>query len=393
MNKTLILNPHAVLFRDPKIPETWIIQAPKPERGLQWLRVDQGTHNNLYDLFEELGDGNLNLIEIENDLDETERKLLFELGILIENGTEFEKPLYSCLLDATEPTAFDKNAELIVDPTFVFEPFDLNKFRNWIQEKNLSPYNPTAWITNSFTGMRSGYWLNADQSAVVSTFEPDLAISTDVDLALIEMLFGAGILTTRERLENERRMMTATLSNSSNEFERDGFAVVQKVIGRSQINAMAAFYREFQRLGFMKFGEELVPLRFAAPLEPLAGTIHRDLTTLMSSIVGESVKPSYCYVGSYVSGASLIPHVDRPQCEFSFSLQMDYDPMPETEISPWPLYLTTKSGATPIHLGNGDCLAYKGCEIEHFRDVLPDGHRSVSLFLHYVPLDFDGPLA
>jgi hypothetical protein len=46
----------------------------------------------------------------------------------------------------------------------------------------------------------------------------------------------------------------------------------------------------------------------------------------------------------------------------------------------------------PIFLASGDALLYKGCEVVHYRYPLPAGHRSTSLFFHYIPADFDDDL-
>jgi len=159
----------------------------------------------------------------------------------------------------------------------------------------------------------------------------------------------------------------------------------------------------------MKLGDPLVDRRFREPNEPLARFFHHSFTGLMSKLVGREVKPSYCYAAVYIGGADLKPHIDRPMCEYSFSIQIDYQP--ENRTSPWPIFVSTRqldetgkyslrwSDFPPgekteksILLENGDCLAYKGCELAHYRHELPGGHISTSLFFHYVPLDFAGEL-
>src|SRR5205085_12676542 len=125
-------------------------------------------------------------------------------------------------------------------------------------------------------------------------------------------------------------------------------------------------------------------------------------------------KPSYVYAASYKEGAVLDPHVDREQCEYSISLQVDYYPEPLDGISPWPLFLEPfvppKDASASdrrfeqsefksddelkraVHLANGDGLLYKGRELVHYRNALPDGNRSTSLFFHYVSESFSGTL-
>ena len=134
----------------------------------------------------------------------------------------------------------------------------------------------------------------------------------------------------------------------------------------------------------------------------------------MSLIIGEEVIPSYVYAASYLENADLKPHIDRAQCEFSISFQVDYLPEPEDQLSPWGLFLTppytTVDGGmdydstefpaksesedknTAVYLASGDGLVYKGRELIHYRYPLPQGHQSTSLFFHYVAKDFEGEL-
>jgi hypothetical protein len=110
-------------------------------------------------------------------------------------------------------------------------------------------------------------------------------------------------------------------------------------------------------------------------------------------MAGRPVRPSYCYVGSYVRGASLLPHTDRQQCEYSISLTIDYEPA-RTRQDAWPLYLAPKDESpVAIKLAMGDGLLYRGRALTHYRETLTDGDLATSVFLHYVDADFRGSLA
>ena len=97
------------------------------------------------------------------------------------------------------------------------------------------------------------------------------------------------------------------------------------------------------------------------------------------------LQPIYGYSRIYLSGAELKAHKDRPACEISISLTLQYsytDPKYK-----WPLCLEDK----PIVIESGDAVLYKGCEIKHWRPIFiqpkPSWHHQV--FLHYV--DKNGP--
>src|SRR5436190_6102672 len=155
--------------------------------------------------------------------------------------------------------------------------------------------------------------------------------------------------------------------------------------------ALRRYYRQLIRTRQISLGDEQSPRRYAAHNESVARFFHHQLTSSVAAIAGEPVNPSYVYVGSYQSGAELEKHTDREQCEFSISLCLDYWPEPQNE-TPWPLKLQTDSGEVAVFQGIGDGLVYRGPEVPHWRDRLPDGHTSTSIFFHYVAADFAGPL-
>jgi hypothetical protein len=109
-------------------------------------------------------------------------------------------------------------------------------------------------------------------------------------------------------------------------------------------------------------------------------------------VAGEPLKPSYVYFVSYQGGAQLPRHADRAQCEYSVTLLVDHAPEPELS-SPWPIHLHPQGGRVSVFQGLGDALFYRGRQIEHHRDPLPEGYTSSSLLLHYVREDFAGRLA
>jgi hypothetical protein len=111
----------------------------------------------------------------------------------------------------------------------------------------------------------------------------------------------------------------------------------------------------------------------------------------MTAFAGEPVKPSYVYMASYKAGAILEAHTDRVQCDYSVTLCLDYSPDPRA-TTPWPLYLHKKSGKVTVFQAIGDALLYRGCQIPHSREALPEGHTSTSIFFHFVREDFTGSL-
>ena len=99
--------------------------------------------------------------------------------------------------------------------------------------------------------------------------------------------------------------------------------------------------------------------------------------------------PTYSYYRIYKSGDILRPHRDRPSCEISMTLTLDYYYTDVDKDYKWPLIMNNK----PIVIDSGDAVLYRGCDNEHERKKLDVGEESfhVQVFLHYV--DANGPYA
>ena len=141
----------------------------------------------------------------------------------------------------------------------------------------------------------------------------------------------------------------------------------------------------------IQLGDQQSPRRYVAHNESVACFFHHQIANAVAAVVGEAIKPSYVYLASYVSGAELKKHTDRQQCEFSVTLCLDFSPEPK-RATPWPIRLDTGKGTVTVYQALGDGLVYRGTKLPHYRDVLAEGCTSTSIFFHYVPVDFSGPL-
>jgi len=94
----------------------------------------------------------------------------------------------------------------------------------------------------------------------------------------------------------------------------------------------------------------------------------------VEKVIGYSLKPMYSYFRAYVKGAELTPHIDRPECALSTTLNLGGDP--------WPIYLKVKDKTVHVDLKPGDMLVYEGCKLEHWRKVFKK-NKCYQVFLHY----------
>lgn len=414
MNSNLVVNPFLQMVSSNGQDTDFLLIAPKLRQGLQYLNILKSEQPNLYEVFLDLSAVRFDMLDIEKDIDEAERRLLYEYGILVESEDVPQKPLFACFLDEVEKSDFEaETSALIVNPTFRFEPFDFTNSKSWISEKCFSTGKSSVWIKQPVTEVETGYWLEAEQAETISKFNAGEKLTFPVEPEILSKLTASGILTTPEMLAEAERKQRADLERAKIKYERDKYVVLRDLLPESQMRAMRHYYRQYVGHGFMPF-DDTQSKRFYQHNEPLARVFHKNLTRLMSLIIGEEVIPSYVYAASYVENSDLKPHTDRAQCEFSISFQVDYLPEQENHLSPWGLFLKNpesgEDGAISynqkefparseaedenprVYLASGDGLVYKGRELIHYRYPLTAGHQSTSLFFHYVPKNFDGQL-
>jgi hypothetical protein len=111
------------------------------------------------------------------------------------------------------------------------------------------------------------------------------------------------------------------------------------------------------------------------------------LQPLMEKNTGLNLFPTYSYYRVYRPGADLVKHKDRPACEISTTVTLEYD-YQDSDYE-WPILVE----GTKFVMSPGDMVIYRGCEVEHWREVLnaPEGSYHIQFFCHYV--DVNGPYA
>jgi predicted 2-oxoglutarate/Fe(II)-dependent dioxygenase YbiX len=102
-----------------------------------------------------------------------------------------------------------------------------------------------------------------------------------------------------------------------------------------------------------------------------------EKTQQVSSILEETVLPTYAYSRVYYNGSVLNRHRDRDACEISLTLHLDGD-------KSWPIYIETPDGREKsVILEPGDAMMYLGKVADHWRNEY-NGDYYTQVFLHYV---------
>lgn len=137
---------------------------------------------------------------------------------------------------------------------------------------------------------------------------------------------------------------------------------------------------------------------------PWAIALHNWLHEELKRHIDIDLGITYAYSRKYERGAYLGSHLDRPSCEISATLCLDYK---SDDGSPWPIWLRNdknyitadaetvrvesqalnqrerkKNGCKSLLLEPGDILLYQGPNIPHWRDYFL-GEYSYHIFVHF----------
>ena len=106
-------------------------------------------------------------------------------------------------------------------------------------------------------------------------------------------------------------------------------------------------------------------------------TILEHVWPILEETIGEKLLPTYSFARLYGNGDELKKHTDRPSCEISITIQLG-----RSHHYAWPIYM----GEQRLDLAEGDAVIYKGCDVQHWREICkgPENYYSGQVFCHFV---------
>jgi hypothetical protein len=192
--------------------------------------------------------------------------------------------------------------------------------------------------------------------------------------------------------------------NTALEFKKNGYVHLKEFL---HLDSCKEFANELKKLVAEK---KTVKDEQCPKSESIHGTtafdkLLEDLTPHFEEASGLKLFPTYSYARLYnTQGEVLENHRDRPACEISATLTLDF------EGDVWPIYMADEATETDgvlkigqcgnknyiknvseIKMSIGDAVMYRGCEKFHFREPYKEGKWQAQVFLHYV--DQNGPHA
>lgn len=203
-------------------------------------------------------------------------------------------------------------------------------------------------------------------------------------------------------------MSSTSAALSIEQFEKHRYIRVQNFLMNPLLNVFHRYALMKVQTGQVSRDDQQVPGTPSLYGDTLMETLMELALPQVEQLTGKKLFPTYAYFRVYGKGDVLRPHVDRPSCEISFTINLGYDVSNMTDGSDyqWPIYvdnskdyrhfgeaalrLATPGEGTPVKLNPGDCVIYRGCEVRHWREAFP-GNYHAQAFIHYV--DQNGPYA
>lgn len=169
-------------------------------------------------------------------------------------------------------------------------------------------------------------------------------------------------------------------------FEKNGCVLVKNFIDKQTIAVVSQYFENKIRRGeWTETTKEGDPTsRYAYYADPLIEVLLQASKDAVEDATGKELLPTYSYSRVYQSGEKLSPHVDRPSCEISVTVNV----ATKGEFSP--IYTQYGQNDPEKHVLNpGDAVIYMGCDVMHWRQPLKENQLNVQFMLHYV--DKNGP--
>jgi len=192
------------------------------------------------------------------------------------------------------------------------------------------------------------------------------------------------------------------------DYQRQGYVHVRGLIPSEVARAfMGSIKQDIGPAPIPMSQETAFPSQLRRPTYGIYGFNYKPMlhflwafTPIISKIAGRDLLPTYDYFRIYREGDVCRVHSDRPSCEHSVSLTLDY-----SDGQPWDLQvghrrLTVSSAVkddfdseeySSIPMQVGDAVVYQGVHHAHGRIHPNPNSWSAHLFLHFV--DRNGPFA
>ena len=173
----------------------------------------------------------------------------------------------------------------------------------------------------------------------------------------------------------------------TNDFDKKGYEVVNNFLDKETCNQLTNYLKDLVN-SKQTYKDDQCPLSQATYSTAVTDKILEEVLPQVEQVTNKTLYPTYAFARLYSPNDELKVHRDRPSCEYSVTLTLEY------EGNKWAIYMgptEDKQNAFKIEMDTGDAVIYKGCDVWHWREKYTEGKWQAQIFLHYV--DAQGPYA
>lgn len=153
------------------------------------------------------------------------------------------------------------------------------------------------------------------------------------------------------------------------EFRDHKFTVLRGVMPASWVELLKAEQVALLAGGTMKLEPDM--RRNVTVDAPMASVANYEIADLVERVLGTGVIPTYAFAIHYLPNGHIKPHTDRPQNELSMSVSLAVTPAGKDASV---LHAGRPDSMVRVDLEPNDALLYRGAEVTHARDPVPEAH-------------------
>ena len=181
---------------------------------------------------------------------------------------------------------------------------------------------------------------------------------------------------------------------NNEEFDENGYFIVRDICDIKDLYTPIPSFEKGTQVRYEKTidkfstcSEDQVPGSIARYYYPRYTKLHHEIGEKLEDIIGRKLYTTYFYDRFYFPGQELERHKDRDACEISCTLHISSN-LPDN--LDWPIWIQSPNYVNSIEefktgyreyrdnsaiLNPGDCMLYKGCDCDHWRDPMPSPRR------------------
>jgi hypothetical protein len=179
------------------------------------------------------------------------------------------------------------------------------------------------------------------------------------------------------------------MNNMVEEFKKNKYVLVKDAVDKKIVNLISQYALIDEKNDFtLEEGKHpQIHNSHSQYSDTLMESVLLQMHPYIEEVTGLTLYPTYSYYRVYRPGAVLVKHKDRPSCEISATVTLNFNFCGENYS--YPIFVD----GTECVMQPGDLVVYRGCEVDHWREEFkaPTGSYQVQVFLHYV--DANGPYA